>query len=179
MAHAFLPGMHDTDHEQMSIGAALPPTFEDFFLDHIRDVYGALWLVTRNRQEAEDITQDAFLKVWERWDRVSTLEDPVGYLYVTAMNLWRSRGRRAGLAARKVMHLAPPDDETMRIDATDAVVRALAPLSERQRAALVLTDLLGFTSEQAAKAIGIRPSSVRVLAKRARDRIRTNLEDQR
>ncbi|HEY7762071.1 MAG TPA: sigma-70 family RNA polymerase sigma factor [Actinomycetota bacterium] len=179
MAQAFLPGMHDTGREQMSIGAVLPPTFEDFFVDHVKDVYGAVWLVTRNRQEAEDITQDAFLKVWERWDRVSTLDDPVGYLYVTAMNLWRSRGRRAGLAVRKVVHVARPDDETTRVDATDAVVRALAPLSERQRAALVLTDLLGFTSEQAARAIGIRPSSVRVLAKRARDRVRTTLEDQR
>jgi RNA polymerase sigma factor (sigma-70 family) len=77
------------------------------------------------------------------------------------------------------VHVARPDDETTRVDATDAVVRALAPLSERQRAALVLTDLLGFTSEQAARAIGIRPSSVRVLAKRARDRVRTTLEDQR
>ncbi|HEU4354697.1 MAG TPA: sigma factor, partial [Actinomycetota bacterium] len=43
-------------------------------------LYGALWLITRNHHEAEDVTQEAFLRVWERWDRVGTMDDPVGYL---------------------------------------------------------------------------------------------------
>jgi RNA polymerase sigma-70 factor, ECF subfamily len=169
--------MHDV--EPIVVDVAPPPTFEEFFTTNARDLYGAIWLVTRNRHEAEEIAQDAFLKVWERWDRVGGLDDPRGYLYVVAMNVWRSRVRRAGVALRKVVHASPPDDDTARVDANDAVVRALAPLPERQRAALVLTDLLGFTSEEAAQAIGIRASSVRVLAKRARDRVRTNLEAQR
>jgi hypothetical protein len=46
------------------------PDFEAFFLDHYEDMFGALWLVTRSRDEAQEIAQDAFLKVWERWDRV-------------------------------------------------------------------------------------------------------------
>lgn len=42
-------------------------SFEVFFLAQRDGVYGALWLVTRDRQEAEEIAQDAFLKLWERW----------------------------------------------------------------------------------------------------------------
>jgi RNA polymerase sigma-70 factor (ECF subfamily) len=64
-------------------------------------VFGALCLVTGNRQEAEEIAQDAFLKLWERWDRVARLDDPTGFLFRTAMNLFRNRVRRAGVAARK------------------------------------------------------------------------------
>ena len=42
--------------------------------------------------------QEAFVRVWERWDRVAGVEDPVGYLFRTAMNLHRSALRRALLA---------------------------------------------------------------------------------
>src|SRR4051794_31775401 len=58
--------------------------FEDFFLETNRDLTGALWLVTRNSHEAEEIAQDAYLKVWERWPRVGAMEDPTGYLHRTA-----------------------------------------------------------------------------------------------
>jgi DNA-directed RNA polymerase specialized sigma24 family protein len=58
---------------------------------------------------------------------------------------------------------APCIDDMEEVESRDAVVRALAPLTPRQRAALVLVDLLDLTSEQAAEALGVRPSTVRVL----------------
>src|SRR5437867_10784257 len=77
------------------------PPFEDFFeAEHLR-LYRALFIVTNNRHEAEELMQEAFLKVWERWDRVRTMGDPRGYLYRTAMNTFRSRYRRAGRAVRR------------------------------------------------------------------------------
>src|SRR4029453_604721 len=83
-------------------------------------------LVTRDRHEAEELTQEAFVKVWERWDRVRKLEDPQGYLYRTGMNLFRNRGRRAGLVLRRAFRLAPaPDDQMQTVDDRDAIVRAL------------------------------------------------------
>jgi RNA polymerase sigma-70 factor, ECF subfamily len=44
--------------------------------------------------KAEELKQEAFLRIWERWDRISIHADPVGYLYGTAFNLERDRGRR-------------------------------------------------------------------------------------
>jgi len=158
---------------------ALPVSFEEFFTTNSQDLFGSLWLVTRQRSEAEEIAQEAFLKVWERWDQVAQMGDPVGYLYRTAMNVWHSRGRRAAVAIRRVVHAIPGDDDLADIEARDAVVRALAPLTPRQRAALVLTDLLGLTSEEAAKALGVRSSTVRVLAARGRDRLRDEMEGRR
>ena len=60
--------------------------------------------------------QDAFLKVWERWDRVGRMDDPVGYLYRTAMNLFRKRYRRAMLAVRRTVGLTPANDDFSEAD---------------------------------------------------------------
>jgi RNA polymerase sigma-70 factor, ECF subfamily len=143
-------------------------SFEAFFVDHHADLFGALYLITRNRHEAEEIMQDAFLKVLERWERVGSLADPVGYLYRTAMNLFRKRWRRASLVLRRTVGLSPSDDEISLIERRVDVVRAVASLSPRQRAAIVLTDLLGFSSEEAGRMLGIRPGTVRMHASRGR-----------
>ena len=166
--------------EPVTLGEmAIPASFEAFFAANSEDLYGSLWLVTRHRFEAEEIAQEAFLKVWERWDRVAGMDDPAGYLYRTAINVWRSRGRRAAVAVRRVVHAIPADDGLTAIEERDVVVRAMAPLTPRQRAALVLVDLLGLTSEEAGKALGVRPSTVRVLAARGRDRLRDEMEARR
>ena len=63
---------------------AMPLAFEDLFeAEHAR-LFRALLLVTHDSGEAEDLMQDAFVRVWERWDRVATVDDPVGYLFRTA-----------------------------------------------------------------------------------------------
>lgn len=134
-------------------------------------------LITGNRHEAEEIAQDAFLAVWERWDRVRALDDPTGYLYRTAMNVFRKRRRRAAMAVRRLAGMAPaPDDAFARVDRRRVVAAALATLTPRQRAALVVTDLLGFTSEEAARMLGIKPVTVRVLASQGRAALKTTME---
>jgi RNA polymerase sigma-70 factor (ECF subfamily) len=148
--------------------------FEAFFLEHHESLLRALWLVTRNRHEAEEITQDAFLRLLERWRAV---RDPEAYLYRTAMNVFRSRLRRAAVALRKAAHTIPVDDQLAEVEARDAVVRALAPLPARQRAAIVLMDVLGLSSEQAGEALAIRPVTVRVLAARGRATLREALHE--
>ena len=142
--------------------------FESFFEEHRSKVYGAMCLVTGNQQEAEEITQDAFLRVLERWDRVSSLADPVGYLYRTAMNLFRKRWRKASFVLRRTVGLSPQDDEIAVIETRVDVARALASLSPRQRAAVVLTELLEFSSEEAGRMLGIAPGTVRMHASRGR-----------
>ncbi|HLA92260.1 MAG TPA: sigma-70 family RNA polymerase sigma factor [Actinomycetota bacterium] len=154
---------------------APPASFEGFFeAEHAR-LLRALYLVTGNVQEAEELMQDAFLAVWERWDRVATMDEPVGYLYRTAMNRFRSRLRRVNRAARKVVGSAAGGDAFAAADERDALARALATLPERQRAALVLTELLGYGSEEAGRILGVRDVTVRSLASQARAALRENL----
>jgi len=162
--------------------AAVPDTvaplaFETFFEREKEDLYGALCLVTRNRFEAEELTQDAFVRVLERWHRVGAMDDPRGYLYRTAMNAVRSRYRRSLLAARRALGVAPFDDAIAAVDDRDATMRALADLSPQQRAAVVLVDLLDFSSEDAARFLGIRASTVRMHASRAHKALKGTMRD--
>jgi RNA polymerase sigma-70 factor, ECF subfamily len=142
--------------------------FDEFVLVEHARLYSALCLITRDRYEAEDIQQEALLRIWERWDRVRSVEDPTGYLYTTALNLFRRRTRRAALALRRTIRLAPPRDEIADVDTRDTVVRALSALTPRQRACIVLTDLLDYGSEEAGRILGIKASTVRVLSSQAR-----------
>lgn|ERR671937_684624 len=151
--------------------------FEAFFELERAKLYGALVLLTRDRHEAEEVMQDAFLRLLERWDRVAAMDDPAGYLYRTALNLFRSRRRRIAVALRKAFRPGSPRDELAAVEENDAAVRALATLTPRQRAAVVLVDVLGFTSEEAAAPLGVKASTVRVLLSRGRAGLRKEWTD--
>ena len=142
--------------------------FEEFFRTESADLFRRLWLITGNRAEAEDIMQDAFLKLWARWDEMTEIHDPTAYLYRTAMNVFRRRYRRGVRALRRVVALAPAEDDFMRADERQVVRGVLATLTPRQRAALVLTEMLGFTSEEAGRALGVKAATVRALAHQGR-----------
>jgi RNA polymerase sigma-70 factor (ECF subfamily) len=152
--------------------AAHTASFEDFVVSEQRRLYGALCLLTRDRGEAEDVMQEAFLRLWERWDRVGALDDPAGYLYRTALNLYRKRLRRAKVALRRAVGAMPPRDGFQDVDQRDEVVRALGRLTERQRTSVVLVDLLDYSSEEAGRSMGVSASTVRVLASQGRAAIR-------
>jgi len=130
--------------------------------------------VCRDRKlgRAEEIMQDAFLVMWERWDRIDAIQDPTAYLYRTAMNVFRKRTRRAALAVRRALSLAPDPVPFAEIDEQQDLVAALAELTPRQRAALVLTDVLDYSSEEAGRALGVTAGTVRGLASRARENLR-------
>jgi len=156
-----------------------PSDFESFFEEHRSKVFGAMCLVTGNRQEAEEITQDAFLRLWERWDRVAHLEDPTGFLFKTAMNVFRNRARRASIAARRSLGITDDGDDLAAIEDRDEVIRLMRPLTAHPRAALVLTGYLGYSSEEAAQILGVRPSTVRALATKGRATARATVEGRR
>jgi RNA polymerase sigma-70 factor (ECF subfamily) len=140
--------------------------FESFFHDEYERLYKALCLFTGRAHEAEEVAQEAFVIVWERWDRVASMDSPVGYLYRVAMNAARRRFRRGALARR---HAGEPSsvDELQRIDDQDEAWR---------RAALILTGYLGCSSDEAAVILGNKASTVRVLTARARAAVRGSEE---
>jgi RNA polymerase sigma-70 factor (ECF subfamily) len=152
--------------------SATPRSFDDLFLDQHDRLYRALYFITGSSADAEELMQDAFLKLWERWDRIHVIDDPVAYLFRVAMNGFRMRARRARVAARRVVHLEAARDPFDDIELRDDVRRMLLGLPPRQRAALVLTEIFGYSSEQAARILGIRPTTVRVLASQGRAALR-------
>jgi len=147
--------------------------FSEFFVrEHLR-LGGAIYLLTGDREEAEDLVQEALARAYERWDRVSHMAEPAGYVYRIASNLHRrrshARGRLRPLVDRPGLQGSDP------VDAADArldLLAALAMLPRDQRETLVLVEMFGFDAETAAQALGIKAVSVRVRLHRARLRLR-------
>jgi RNA polymerase sigma factor (sigma-70 family) len=142
--------------------------FHAFFQEEHRGLLKTLHFVTGNRADASDLMQDAFLKLWERWDRIDTIEDPRAYLFRVALNGSKMRARAARRASRRVVPLGVVHDPFDDVELREDVRRMLLTLTPRQRIALVLLDLYGYGSEDAARIMGIRPSTVRALATQGR-----------
>jgi RNA polymerase sigma factor (sigma-70 family) len=118
--------------------------FADFFREHYEEVLRAMYLVTGDRFEAEEVAQSAFVKVYERWDRVAGMKNPAGYAYRAAVNAHRSRLRRIGLATRRTLSLQQTD-EISKSDDRDRIRRLLSELPESQREVVALVAWLGFS----------------------------------
>lgn len=153
--------------------------FEGFVAANQTRLFSSLCMITGSRHEAEEIAQEAFVRVLERWDRVQGLDDPAGYLFVTAMNVFRHRLRRAGIALRRSIGLAPTHDAFDSIEDREVVLHALARLPLDQRAALVITALLGYSSDEAGRMLGVRPSTIRARATRGRTALRDMIGEER
>jgi RNA polymerase sigma-70 factor (ECF subfamily) len=145
--------------------------FDEFVEDEHERLYKALYFVTGSREDAEDLSQDAFLALWERWDD-GRIQDPTAYLFRVALNGFRMRRRRAKVALRRLTPVRTERDEFVEAELRADVRILLLGVSPQQRAALLLVDLLGYPSEQAARILRVRPSTVRNLASQGRRALR-------
>jgi DNA-directed RNA polymerase specialized sigma24 family protein len=80
------------------------------------------------------------------------------------------------LALRKTVSEELRRDEFATVEDRSIVARAMVELAPRQRAALVLTELIGFSSEEAGHMLGVRPGTVRALASHGRAAMKQHLE---
>jgi RNA polymerase sigma factor (sigma-70 family) len=151
--------------------------FEEFFLAEHERLFQALYLLTGDRFEADDLAQEALLRAYERWDRVAAMDSPAGYVYRTALNLHRSRLRALVVRARRVFAAVPAEDLSGPVAASHDVRRALSRLPRGQREALILVEWLGLGSEEAGRVLGIDAASVRGRLHRGRASLRDLLGD--
>jgi RNA polymerase sigma-70 factor (ECF subfamily) len=154
-----------------------PQDFEAFFASERAGLFGAIVMVTRSVSESEELVQEAFVRVWERWDRVSRHPDPRGYLYRTAFNLDRQRRRSLRRAAARLTAKTPEPDPFERVGHLAELAVAFGRLTRRQRAAVTLIDLLDFDSCAAGRLLGAKPATVRSLASQGRAVLRRALGD--
>jgi RNA polymerase sigma-70 factor (ECF subfamily) len=175
MGSASIHGLVQAEDEvvETTAGAVVAVSFDEFFAEHHDRLYRALFFITGNSHDADELCQDAFLKLWERWDRIGTIDDPVGYLFRVALNGFRMRLRRAKTAARRALFSHDlPRDAFDEIEVREDVHSMLRSLPARQRAAVVLTEIYGYGSEEAGRIMHIAPSTVRVLASQGRGALR-------
>jgi RNA polymerase sigma-70 factor (ECF subfamily) len=77
-----------------------PVDVEDFCRQVSPKLVGALLLQCGDQEVAEDLAQESLARAWERWDQVSAMARPEGWVFRVAFNLASSRRRRAEAARR-------------------------------------------------------------------------------
>jgi RNA polymerase sigma-70 factor, ECF subfamily len=153
--------------------------FSTFYRLHLPRVARSVFVVVGAKEEARDLSQETFARVWDTWEKVQAADQPLHYVLAIAMNLALSDRRRARHLTRLLAPLAsdridgtperePPTEE--RVD----LVQALRELPQMQRASLALVYLCDLDSAEAASILKISPSTLRVHISRAKERLRSS-----
>jgi RNA polymerase sigma factor (sigma-70 family) len=174
-----------------------PESFGDLYIRCFGDMVRLARVLVDSQETAEDLVQDAFVRLHRRWGGV---REPRPYLHRCVVNACRSHHRRAWRERTRLgretgwlrPHPARPDgvvdrgdsavtsggvSEEARADDADALSAALATLSYRQRAALVLRFYADLPDAEIAVALGCRSGTVASLVHRGLDHLRGVLRD--
>jgi RNA polymerase sigma-70 factor, ECF subfamily len=147
-------------------------SFEDFYERSFEAVARAVMLAVGDREDARDLTQEAFVRTWARWGQ---LRQPLLFTLKAARNLATSRIRRLIRERAAIPRLWEAEPDSADGGASLSVRAALAGLPDRQRWAVVLCDFLQMSSTEAAPILALSPSTVRVHLARAHERLRQAL----
>ena len=152
--------------------------------DHSGLLYRLALSILRNPAEAEDVVQDAFVRVLERRHQLAGIIDLRPWLVRIAWNLALDRRRRIrpdqmddAFAAGLVSASLPADQALAETRRMQQVLAAIERLPEKERQALILSTLDELTTAEVAAILGRSESSVRSLLFRARTRLRERLNE--
>jgi RNA polymerase sigma-70 factor, ECF subfamily len=150
--------------------------------DHLDRLFRAAWALTGNREEAEDLVQETYVRVLAR-PRFLRNDDDLGYLMRVLRNTFLTIRRDRG---RRIAAVAMPDDQDLiedpRAIRPDAVLearevyQAVAGLPDDYRDALVAVDVAGLSYKEAAKALGTKEGTIMSRLYRARQRVARAVE---
>ncbi|MDR0248785.1 MAG: RNA polymerase sigma factor [Oscillospiraceae bacterium] len=148
---------------------------EEFVLRHENRVYRAAYAVMGNKADAEDVTQDVFLKVLQKPPLFQSPEHEAAWLVRVAVNLCRSRLREA-----KRARAAPLTEDIAAPGAggtSEDLAEALRSLPRIYRAAVYLHYYAGYSTKEAAKMMHTKESTFRSLLFRARSKLKDYLTE--
>jgi RNA polymerase sigma factor (sigma-70 family) len=155
--------------------------FETLYRRHVGPMHGFALRLTSKRAEAEDLTQEVFVRAWESRAAFQSLDHFVHWLRRVMVNSWINRLRK-----RKELELPTDADgiETTEIEAPPAsapglrldLASALASLSPRLRAVALLFDLYGFGHDEIGELLDMTAGASKVQLHRARRRLREMLQ---
>jgi RNA polymerase sigma-70 factor (ECF subfamily) len=155
----------------MAIAESTEAAYERAYATYWTDVFRFALAWTNDWTAAEDLAQEAFLRLWNNrrqldWDRPA-----LPWLLVTTRRLATDRFRAL---RRRLLPSSPPAtlDEATQVRWLD-VSAAMAVLSPLERAALVMTAMEGATYEEAAQVLGTTAGALRAAVSRARTKLET------
>ena len=153
-------------------------SFERIYRRHRREVYGSVLRDVRDPDEAEDVTQAAFLNAFRAMRRGDAPEKPRAWLLTIARNVVR---RRARLRAERPQEVELDSDLLLTLDdnegsATEDIHAALLSLTDAQREAILLREIQGQSYAEISFELGLSLAAVEALIFRARRALAEELE---
>ena len=152
---------------------------EQLYVGHYARLVRLAVLLLRDQALAEDVVQDSFVAVHQRWRRIDQGTAPA-YLARTVVNRSRSAQRHRSVVARSrpepLPDAAPADVPVIAAERRAEVLDALADLPTRQREVLVLRYYLDQSEREIAATLGISQGAVKSHASRGAAALRTSLE---
>ncbi len=119
-------------------------------------------------QVGKDATADALALAWERWDRVSAMGNPIGYVY----GVGRNKARRMKTRRQPVFVEVP---EQLLPNVEPGLPAAVAGLPEQQRIVVTLLHGYGWTMSEVAELLGTKKTTVQNHAERGLTKLRNAL----
>ncbi len=164
--------------DQMALGALIR-RYQNY-------VYRLCFMVMRNEQDAEDMTQETFIRAARALPRFEIREGASfeAWLYRIAVNRCRSRMRRKWYQVLPWPDPAPPlemepekqpDRQLMRDQRRDEIMDVIDTLGEKHRLVVILRYYAGLSNEEIAQALGIPSGTVRSRLYTARQRLKDRL----
>ena len=150
---------------------------------HFDAVYRVAWRVLGGPADAEDVTQEAFIKLWQNPSSLRDGKAIRAWLMRVASNQAIDRMRRKQpVIVEEVPDIADSgplaDGDLARQQAADGIDAAIAALPDRQRLALVMTYFEHMSNQQTADAMELSVDAVESLLSRARRNLKSLLADQ-
>lgn len=146
------------------------------YVAHQRSLVRLATLLLRDAMVAEEVVQDAFVAVHDRWRRLREPDDAVAYLRQSVVNRCRSVQRRRVVALKHLPQAAPDapaaDADVVAHERRGEVLAALRELPTRQREVLVLRYYLDLSEADIATTLGISRGAVKSHASRGSARLR-------
>jgi RNA polymerase sigma-70 factor (sigma-E family) len=162
------------------VGAQSDQALTRLFEREYPAMLGTARLLLDDREHAEDVVQEAFIKVGASWRRIREPDRAAGYLRATVVNLARGRNRRRLVALRHAEVTLPAfvavEDAVVEGDERRRVAATLRTLPDRQRECLVLRYWLELSDAEIGRALGISAGSVKTHLHRARAAVAEKLE---
>lgn len=158
---------------------------EGFVTEHLRRVFLQIYRMVGSVHDAQDLTQEAFIKALQRQDQLKDEQKAAHWLSRIATNTaldFLRRGRRVAfveLGEAPERHLESAEDVLLRGEQRDWLAAGLERLTPRERAALVLRDVEDLPAEEVARRLGCSRATVRSHIANARIKIRKYSESRK
>ena len=154
--------------------------FEALYSANVGRIYALCLRMTSNVAEAEELTQEAFIRAWQKLDTFRGTANFSTWMHRVAANVVLSRRRKRARERERTVHQedlsyhAAVGDRTNR-GATVDLDEAIAKLPERAREVFVLYDIEGYQHQEIADLMGIAPGTCKAQLHRARQLLREAL----